>query len=262
MGQANARRRRLLKENPVCCFCGGTRPAVTEDHIPGRSVFHNREWPEGYSFPACQQCNAYSRAAENAFKLISRIHPDPKTQAEADELAEACKGVINNFPGLVESMLMSANKVKSSLRRMGISIPPGKSTNDFPMIDLSDPRIEDVIDVISVKTGLALHYKHTGNILPRTGRIFTTFFTNSDVDIGVVPEKIFDLPLIKDQKRQNIQLSSQFHYGFWTSESGNFSAFACYFRHSVMTFIALSADGSRLERLKPQRILSPLGPWD
>jgi len=56
MGQARRRRAaldRFLAEDPVCCFCGGSRAAETGDHVPGRAIFLERKWPEGYLFPAC-----------------------------------------------------------------------------------------------------------------------------------------------------------------------------------------------------------------
>ena len=46
-----ARRTRFLAAHPYCCFCGGVVATETEDHIPARSLFVNRQWPEGYVFP-------------------------------------------------------------------------------------------------------------------------------------------------------------------------------------------------------------------
>ena len=55
------RRARFLAAHPCCCFCGGGIRAETEDHIPARSLFVDRQWPEGFVFPACRSCNSSSR---------------------------------------------------------------------------------------------------------------------------------------------------------------------------------------------------------
>ena len=48
---------RLLAQNSLCCFCGGTEAAVNMDHQPARVMFPDRHRPKGLEFPACSVCN-------------------------------------------------------------------------------------------------------------------------------------------------------------------------------------------------------------
>ncbi len=67
MGEAKQRLKRFLEKHPRCCFCGGEVAATTEDHQPGRVFFRDRQWPENFSFPACEPCNA----AGGDYRLIA-----------------------------------------------------------------------------------------------------------------------------------------------------------------------------------------------
>jgi len=72
MGDRARRRREFLKKHPLCCFCGGTTPATTIDHVPSRQLFNNKGWPEGYEFPACELCNGAARDAEQVVAMLAR----------------------------------------------------------------------------------------------------------------------------------------------------------------------------------------------
>lgn len=76
MGSSKRLKEKFLQENPLCCFCGGGRPAEEPDHIPSRSMFLNRQWPEGFEFPACVECNRETRYDEEIVAFISRVYPD------------------------------------------------------------------------------------------------------------------------------------------------------------------------------------------
>jgi hypothetical protein len=52
----------LLSNHAYCCFCGGARKSATIDHVPARIFFRKKIGPEDFEFPACQECNAASRA--------------------------------------------------------------------------------------------------------------------------------------------------------------------------------------------------------
>ena len=74
MGEKVRRTQLFLAKHPLCCFCGGTEPAVTEDHVPARSFFAKRRWPEGYAFPACEKCNAATRLDEQVCNFLVRCY--------------------------------------------------------------------------------------------------------------------------------------------------------------------------------------------
>lgn len=48
---------RRMREGKPCVFCGGTLASDTTEHAPPKCMFHNKQRPQGYEFPACRRCN-------------------------------------------------------------------------------------------------------------------------------------------------------------------------------------------------------------
>jgi hypothetical protein len=105
MGEKARRKRQFLAENPFCCFCGGGNPATTEDHVPHRALFTGRRWPEGYVFPACENCNSNTRLAEQVVNFLSRCYQDPFGRQEETEFNRALDALGNNHPGIIKEIL-------------------------------------------------------------------------------------------------------------------------------------------------------------
>jgi hypothetical protein len=72
LGAKSRRLKLFLEQHPICCFCGGDVAAVSIDHVPNSAVFHKRDRPEGYAFPACDQCQTVSRKSELVFAALAR----------------------------------------------------------------------------------------------------------------------------------------------------------------------------------------------
>jgi hypothetical protein len=101
MGQAknkSAGLAKFLAQHPRCCFCGGLRVAETGDHVPGRAIFLERKWPEGYLFPACTDCNAATSKDEMLIAVFARAFPNAETGVEQREFRAALSGPSNNWP--------------------------------------------------------------------------------------------------------------------------------------------------------------------
>jgi 5-methylcytosine-specific restriction endonuclease McrA len=62
---------RFLADNPLCLYCG--RPSEEPDHVPPRAYFHNRQWADGYWFPACASCNRATSQSEQGVFAFARI---------------------------------------------------------------------------------------------------------------------------------------------------------------------------------------------
>ena len=149
MGMSKLRRAQFFSAHPWCCFCGGSAPATTEDHIPGRAIFDSRNWPEGYSFPACDTCNGLTRFDEIIITMLSRIRSrgDLTTDQQDLEMRRAMDGVRNNFPDAYKAMRVRANDVRRFLKNTGREKAAGALLSDVPVIQLNQPEF---------------HYKHVG----------------------------------------------------------------------------------------------------
>jgi hypothetical protein len=75
MGSARRHRKAFLLAHRVCAFCGGVTPSTTVEHCPPRAMFQNRQWPEGFEFPACDRCNCGTSDDDLLIAMLARVDP-------------------------------------------------------------------------------------------------------------------------------------------------------------------------------------------
>ena len=217
MGIAADRKRRFYVEHPVCCFCGGTVPATTQDHIPSRSFFRQRQWPVGYVFPACEPCNKYTATDETLTSLVCRMASnDGDDPASMREIELLMKEVARNNPDLYRSFLARPTRVRQWLRERDLELPPGMSTRDVPIISLQHPDLIESIQRYATKLFLSLYYLHTRTVLPDAGGIVFLWYSNATPADRRPPVNML-APIwqgFPELTRQNTSLGDQFRYGF------------------------------------------------
>lgn len=258
MGKKEARRLSFIKEHPLCCFCGGTTSAEEMDHIPSRTIFDNRQWPEGYVFPACVKCNRSSRHAENIISMISRLNSVNRNSEESKTFEKCAKAVARNYPGLLEEMRPSIRLARKAARRYEIELPQGLTVLDLPFVSLDSPRIDDSIHEFGNKLFLALYYKHTRRILPQSGGVAIKWFTNLEMDNGAIPEYIFSIisqiPIIKRSK----DLGDQFFYKYGVTACTDGAGFVVVFRMSFALVGIIHTDFNKLDAKNGMKVSRPL----
>jgi hypothetical protein len=245
MGTRKLKRAKFFAEHPWCCFCGGGTVAATEDHVPSRAIFDSRKWPEGYNFPACNACNAVTRRDELIIAMMARIrNRDDHTNDEQQdrEMRRAMDGVRNNFPNAYREMRVTANDVRRFLKNTGRERHASASLSDVPVIKVGDPEFLAAIRAFATKLMCALHYKHTGMVVPPKGVIASWFFSNVQVFDGQIPPNI--LSLVQGQPslvRSKNDLHDQFSYQFALAAEKTTSVFLCSFRESFALIGLVSA---------------------
>jgi hypothetical protein len=235
MGQGKRRVRALLNQNPFCIFCGGDQPATTIDHQPARALFEDRQWPEGYEFPACDACNQSSRHYEHVWALLVRIGMG---QPPVDFLKYA-KSVGNNFPNLLR--VLGTNETRRFFKEEGLKKAPGTVFSDLAMAEINASVSEEILGSVLKKILKALHYKHTGNIVPDTGEISVQWFTNANMHLlsDAHGEYRDILPLIPEVCRNGKDLSKQFGYRVGLNSTEGVSGYVIGFRQSIIAFGAV-----------------------
>jgi hypothetical protein len=236
MGQGNRRVRALLHQNPFCIFCGGGQPSTTIDHQPARALFEDRHWPEGYEFPACDACNQSSRRHEHVWALLVRIGMG---QPPADFFKYA-QSVGNNFPNLLR--FFSTNETRRFFKTEGLKRAPGTVFSDLAMAEINSSVSEEILGSVLKKILKALHYKHTGNIVPATGEISVQWFTNANmhlVENDAHREYRDILTLMPEISRNGKDLSKQFGYRVGLNPSEGVSGYVIGFRQSIIAFGAV-----------------------
>jgi hypothetical protein len=172
---ARAKIEEFAQQHPWCCFCGGANRTQTRDEVPPRSMFLNKEWPEGYQFPACKKCNEGSRLDDQLLALFARMSFLDK-HAASDNIAPFAAGVRNNSPSA-----FPVTPDNSDLReifgehesRLPKGLPEGAVEIALVPAD-SFQRLDSVFQ----KLFCALYYKHLGEIIPNQSNLFRLATTN------------------------------------------------------------------------------------
>lgn len=96
---------------------------------------------------------------------------------------------------------------------------------------------QDAIRAVAVKLGKALHYLHSGVILPIEGTVSVRFFSNAQVLAGQFDPDSFPLPSMYRARRGNRDLGEQFSYVFGVTNDMRHSIFVCSFNQSMLVAI-------------------------
>lgn len=207
-----------------CIFCGGLRPATTEEHCPPRALFRDKAWPEGYAFPACKDCNGGSSDDDLivAFLAQLRIGADQATQQKAGGLMKA---VNRQHPGFLRQMVdLSAVEARAVARRLGMSPEPGQTYQQMGVVRIPEA-MHSGVESVAAKFTKGVYFRHTGAVFPADGGILFHWFTNAQLrEHGSIP--VLDVfaqfaavepPLTRNGRN----LSDQFSYRYSAAEDGS-----------------------------------------
>ena len=261
MGNRTRLRREFLKKHPICCFCGGTKRSTTEDHVPSRAMFDNRQWPEGFNFPACDSCNSSTRHDEQIVAMLSIIYPDASTDAQKQQVEERMSAVAHNYPEVIEEMQLSEEQLKSFLRKHKVSLPEGTSTSDVPLLSLKGRRLNQAVESFGRKLFSALHYKHTNQIIPQEGGIALIWYSNIQIKDQEIPQEFAKvLNRFPTIIRCNTSLHEQFFYRFGISANKETAAYLVFFRESFAMLGWVRMDADKFDIPQDSTVLHPLKP--
>jgi len=236
LGGKKRRRLDLLGREPLCIFCGGTKPASTVDHQPARSFFDARVGPENSEFPGCEPCNKKSKDHEHVLTTLVRLKGEGGQNAQREvDFAKFARAMKNNFPGLLR--VLGPDEKQGFVRSRGLWVPVGRAFPlQVPMVAI-DPQIAGAaVDAVFRKLMCALHYKHTGNILAADGTITVKWATNAGLPEFMTEEMIAFLTGLPEKPtlvRNGKDLSDQFDYRYRVSDDGSASAYFIKFRQSL-----------------------------
>lgn len=257
MGSSKKLKERFLGENPICCFCGGTAQAVELDHIPSRAIFLDRQWPEGFEFPACIECNRETRYDEEIVAFISRLYPDSTEERQKKEFVKLCTSINKYRPEIIDEMNGSAAAKKRAAKKYNIELEEGKTTKDLPFVTIG-PLVNDAVSNFSRKLVLALYYKHAGEVMPSGAGIAIRWFSNIEIVHDAIPRELQQyLVGYPNITRCNTDLRDQFHYGFAFSECRKLSIFLAFFRKSMAVAGAVNLDSQKFDLPEIAKVLGP-----
>lgn len=247
------RRERFFAAHPNCCFCGGTVPATEIDHIPARHLFRARQWPEGYEFPACSECNRASALDELVMGWIVRIQLDEYGALDEREMSVALAKLHSRRPEWIEMMTEYTRvETRRALREAGLSdvrFPSG----EVYMMSVPEPFCE-AMTRYAEKLGRALYYMHRGVAVPGNGHVRVAALTNAQFMSQSFPREQFDILNVRPAiSRSGDDLSDQFAYRYAVPIDGGGAAFLVQFRESTAFLILVYDDKARFEAAVQRR---------
>lgn len=257
MGNRSDRKKKFLLEHPICIFCGGLTKSEEWDHVPSRQYFSERKWPKGFVFPSCSNCNRATRNLEQIIAFISRVAAE--SGSDTDEFERTMHGVFNNFPDIVNELIPTHRQVRSFVRRSGYSIPSGKTTRDVPVFSVRGPLVNGAIKAFAQKFFSALHYKHSGAIIPHTGGINFHWGTNaqplaaellSELKSVLVPGKLIE--------QANSVFGDQLRYAYAAQPDGSGGIYHARFRSSFEMLGLVVIDLSHMPLIEDRFIARPM----
>jgi hypothetical protein len=252
----------FLKSHPYCCFCGGLTIAETFDHVPARSIFNDRQWPESYEFPACLRCNKATSGDEEVIAILSRLglSEQDRSPAELDRFRRLLRSMRERRPELLAEMWVGSRGARDALRKRNLVLPAGSMYRDLPLIAVNGPLVQSAVRSFARKLGLALHYKHTGLAVPPTGALWMRWWTNWSVQDDAIPSSILTVaPELPEVIRNRVDLSNQFSYRWGPpgEENPEKLCFLAVFRQSFAIVIFAGADSAQFEPIPPEELLRP-----
>jgi hypothetical protein len=259
MGNRKKLREKFFAEHPSCCFCGGAARAVEEDHFPSRALFDDRQWPEGYVFPACKSCNRVSRREETVIAFLSRLYSGEFNNGYNSDFEKYSRSIEREHPGLLSEMLLSPRQARDAIKKYNINVPEGHAKATIPLLGVNNNVMNDAVIMFGRKLLLALYYKHAGVPLSKTGGIAIQWYTNLEASSSEIPSG-FETILsgMPELKRCNTSLTSQFSYKYCLTKCKGGAAFLVNFRSAfaIAGFVYYSAN-RMLKNVSEDEIYQP-----
>jgi hypothetical protein len=258
VGEKNRRLKRFFAEHPRCCFCAGKNAATTEDHQPGRIFFKNREWPEGFSFPACLECNQASRTSERIIGVLVHGHADDGDRSHYRKNLESVRA---EFPDEISAMLTTRIEQRRILKSAGIALGPGIALDDVPIVTMRRSFWEPHFTVLSRKVLLALHYQCFSSPLSRSGGIWHHIHTNFDFVAKEYPAEMLEVAnRLATPVRNKRFLGDQFLVRWNVAQDSPTAVFVAQLQKRLVITGFTTEEPDRF-REKDIRPLKPFGPW-
>lgn len=197
--------------------------ATTKEHCPPRALFREKNWPEGYEFPACKACNGGSSDSDLIVAFMANMDP-----AANDEQLKKGHGLMRlahrQAPRMLPAMFnSSALKARAQARRLGMKPGPGQTYQGLGIVNVTD-EMRLAVETVAAKLTKAVFYMQTGSIFPQDGSIWFQWFTNAQLrEHGNIPliEALANFPAEAPVlKRNGKDLSDQFDYKYSKDDEG------------------------------------------
>jgi hypothetical protein len=219
------KRRFLLTTHPYCCFCGGSAPATTLDHVPPRACFPDGFCPEGFEFPACEKCNHGTKKNDQIFGFYAMLldfNEVKPSEAYTAKLNKLLKGIADYYP---EALPITSGA--TAIYGVGSLVTP----RPVAFATSTPTAFRIAADSMGQKLTHALYYRERGKVLSPQHRFITGCYQIQNSATTTLTEYFAKLlPGLTIGSRPNIKsYGERFAYKSGVKEEEDFFVYAAQF---------------------------------
>jgi hypothetical protein len=258
MGEAKQKKsstQKFIAQHPWCCFCGGTRAAVTREHMPPKSLFDNSHRPDKLVMPACDECNRGTSTADLVAAIVSRWNYN-SNEAELSDHQRLVRRVRTHHPNIFEEWTSPLDRAKARqhLLEHGVSVPV-----DAGLITVGENTIRQ-LNIFAHKVVLGLYFNQAKDLLTDEGRISALWRSKEDFAKGVPPELLDMMQQYGTPEQGKWSAHETFEYRFAENKADGLFMCLARFRGGLYTagFAAQNAaqlPQDDLDWIKPSSLL-------
>lgn len=260
MGERSTKRAKFLVQHPLCCFCGGTQPASTMDHVPARTCFYRRVGPDGFEFPACQKCQTDTRLSELIFGFYARLMDSDESRYDEADGLRLFQGMLNNAPHLIPDFELSASAKRQALREYGLTVPTSSFLDDVPLVGVPE-EFHGAATIVARKLVLATYYREMKAIVEPDSRVMIRW---SQLQLPRGADLYQQLSTILPNKttgaRVNTDIGDQFSYAWAFNATEELFAICAQLCGSLMLLCAVAPQERIAGTRHPEEWLPLTGP--
>ena len=220
----------FFAKHPYCCFCGGTKPATTLDHVPPKACFPEGYWPEEFEFPACKACNLATNNDDQIFGFYAMcvdFNKENLTPADRARFVKLKAGIVNNYPDALPNPVGSRPIFWTG--SLVTSVP-------WAVEIRTPPAFRDAATTIGQKLTHALYYRERGKALTTDHWFLSEWYQLQRSGTGSLTD--FLRELLPDQTigtRSNLkQYGERFAYKSGVKEEDDFFQYAAQFGRGLI----------------------------
>lgn len=242
MGKRNRQTHANIKSNAKrCIYCEAAPPSVkiTIEHMPPRSVFQKKDRLKGLEFPACEECNVGTKAADAAVAFLARLDQmgDDVNSWKIQEALTYLRSADDGAPGFRAELFEQGKEQRTFMRTSAGVLYPVVKTNTGPIG-------QSLINVFGAKLGMAIYYEHTSEPLPVTGGVHTMGFLNAGLSEKTALGLLKTLPVFGTLEMGKRSASDQFAYRY-NSDDRSIVAALTHFHNNIHFFTIAMAEPER-----------------
>jgi hypothetical protein len=163
--------------------------------------------------------------------------------ADGDRSVQLFNSLKSQYPREVASMFdVPSARARRLAGKIGMTRGPGELYRELPLVRVPSI-VHKAVDVFALKLTKALHFHHTGLIVPKDFGYKSRYFTNASKLAGEIPEEVFTLtggsPIFK---REYVDLSGQFTYRYAVSDDGQIGMYTAMLRFAICVTSIVSFD--------------------